>query len=90
MFEDPPQSIPANLMHIADVSLTFKKAGRNVSGLATVTFVDADGRAVAGVLVSGHRSGGATDTDSGITDTSGMVTLAVVPRSGANEGRGGG
>ena len=43
---------------------------------ATVTVVDAQSNPVAGTQVSGHWSGATNDSDSGITDPSGKVTLA--------------
>jgi len=66
------------LMHVAgiEMSLSTKKAGRNVftKALATVTIKDASGN-VAGATVYGSWSGNTADTDSGITGTEGKVTL---------------
>ncbi|MFC2032325.1 S8 family serine peptidase [Chloroflexota bacterium] len=69
----------ANVMHVAsiDMSIATRTAGRNIftSGTATVTVVDANGFPVEGVTVYGQWSGLTSDSDSGITNASGEVTL---------------
>jgi len=71
--------VATNVMHVAsiDMSVTTKTAGRNIftSGIATVIVADANGVPVEGVTVYGHWSGLTSDSDSGITDASGEVTL---------------
>ena len=66
-------------MHVngIDVTYTVKKAGKNTfyTGVAKVTVVDASGQPVEGVTVYGHWSGLTQDSDSGITNASGMVTV---------------
>ena len=62
-------------MHISAIDMSLKEAGPNVNAIATVTIVDALGNPVSGATVSGHWSGATTDTDSGVTDSSGQVKL---------------
>jgi subtilisin family serine protease len=64
-----------NEMHVAEIIMDFKKAGRNTGGIATVTIVDTVGNPIIGAIVSGHWSGAATDTDSGVTDNIGEITF---------------
>ena len=77
--EEPIIEEPANLMHISDITMTLdnKIAGKKTFtwALATVTVVDGDGIAVPNAEVSGSWSGSTSDTDIGITDNSGAVTL---------------
>ena len=56
------------------VSRTFFRSSMYYA-TATVTIVDDDGSPVSGATVSGRWSGAATDSDTGITDSSGRVTL---------------
>jgi len=71
---------PQNVMHIADIQMALKSGGfwflKYTYATATVTVVDAQSNPVAGTQVSGHWSGATNDSDSGITDPSGKVTLA--------------
>jgi len=68
--------LPAGLtMHVARIDMALKTTGVNKSALATVTIVDASGSPVAGATVSGHWSGATGDSDVGLTDASGRVTL---------------
>jgi len=68
--------LPAGLtMHVASIDMALKTAGTNTSGLARVTIADASGNPVAGATVSGHWSGATGDTDIGVTDGAGRVTL---------------
>jgi len=62
-------------IHIEDISMSLKYAGPNVSALATVTVYDADSQPIAGATVYGVWSGLTSDSDSGITDVSGRVTV---------------
>jgi len=66
---------PVNAMHVASIDMGLKTAGINTSALATVTIVDSNGSPVEGVIVSGHWSSATTDSDSGVTDVNGQVTL---------------
>ncbi len=67
------------VMHVAsiDVVLSTRTAGRNkfTKALATVTISDASGNPVEGATVYGSWSGATSDTDSGLTDATGIVTL---------------
>ena len=67
-------------MHVAgiEMSLSTRRAGRNTftSALATVTIVDVGGNPVEGATVYGSWSGATSDTDSGVTDSLGKVTLS--------------
>jgi len=62
-------------MHVESIDMGLKTAGKNVSALATVTIVDELGKAVPGATVSGQWSGATSDSDAGVTDSSGRVTL---------------
>ena len=64
-----------NEMHVAEIIMDFKKAGRNTGGIATVTIVDTVGNPIIGAIVSGYWSGATTDTDSGVTDNIGEITF---------------
>jgi subtilisin family serine protease len=64
-----------NELHVADISMDIKTAGRNTAGVATVTIVDANNNPVFGVTVYGYWSGATSDTDSGLTDGNGLVTM---------------
>jgi hypothetical protein len=62
-------------MHVFDIDMSLKEAGPNVNGIATVTIVDASDAFVSGATVDGHWSDATSDSDSGITDASGQVSL---------------
>lgn len=66
-------------MHVASIEMSTdrRQAGKNtfVWAVATVTIVNASDMPVAGAMVSGHWSDATTDSDSGITDASGVVSL---------------
>jgi len=66
-------------MHVASIemSLSTRKAGRNTftNALATVTILDASNKPVQGATVYASWSGATSDSDSGLTDTQGKVTL---------------
>jgi serine protease len=66
---------PGQMMHIAAIDMALKTAGANTSGLATVTIVDSGNAGVSGASVSGHWSGATSDSDTGLTDSTGRVTL---------------
>jgi len=66
-------------IHVAGIAmeLSTRKAGRNTftKAIATVTIADADGNLVEGATVYASWSGATSDTDSGVTDTTGSVML---------------
>ena len=68
-----------NTMHIdsIDMSLSQRKAGKNIFTHATalITIVDATGAPADGATVGGHWSDVTTDTDSGLTNSTGQVSL---------------
>ena len=70
---------PTLVMHVAsiDMELSTRTAGRKrfTKALAMVTIFDASDNPVAGATVYGSWSGATSDTDSGITDVTGEVTL---------------
>ncbi|MDI6892154.1 MAG: S8 family serine peptidase [Actinomycetota bacterium] len=68
---------PANLMHVAsiDMGLVSRFRGWYYYATATVTVVDASDVPVGGATAYGHWENATTDSDSGITDVSGQVTL---------------
>ena len=69
----------AATMHVASIEmgLDTRPAGRNTftKALATVTISDASGNPVEGATVYGSWSGATSDTDSGVTEAAGEVTL---------------
>jgi hypothetical protein len=71
-----PQGAPPTAMHVADIAMSTKVAGKNVNGIATVTVVDAGGAPVEGATVFGHWSGLTSDSDSGGTVADGTVSLS--------------
>ena len=66
-------------MHADNISMSAYDTtrGRNtfVWALATVTIFDESDKPVEGATVSGHWSGATSDSDSGVTDASGLVSL---------------
>ena len=62
-------------MHVSDIDMSFKTAGINVNAIATVTIVDESEVSVEGATVSGYWSDTTTDTDSGVTNIDGQVSL---------------
>ena len=62
-------------IHVSDIDMSFKTAGPNVNAIATVTIVDSTNKPVEGATVYGHWSDATSDSDSGITDSSGTVSL---------------
>ncbi len=69
---EQPAEVP---MHVASIAMSTKKAGPNVNAIATVTVVDAYDAPVGSATVSGHWSGLTSDSDSGVTDENGSVSL---------------
>lgn len=70
-----PKPTPSNTMHVNNINMSLKTAGPNVNAIATVTIYDANNSPVEGANVSGSWSGLTNDSDSGITNTSGTVSL---------------
>ena len=73
-------SQPVNVyMHVSSIDMSFKTstAGPNIfyTAITAVTIVDASDNPVEGATVFGHWSGATIDTDFGITDASGQVSL---------------
>lgn len=70
---------PTLVMYVAsiDMALSTRTAGKNkfTKALATVTIFDASNNLVEGATVYGSWSGATSDSDSGVTDTNGNVTL---------------
>ena len=64
-----------NTMRAASIDMALKIAGINTRALATITIVAAEGFPIQGVTVSGVWSDAASDSDSGITDANGQVTV---------------
>lgn len=69
-----------NVLHVASIEMhyTERSAGKNTftTALATVTIVDTNDAPVPGATVYGYWSGATADSDSGLTDAAGQVTLA--------------
>ncbi len=67
----------AQTMHVASIEMTLveRYRGWNYYAEATVTIVDANNNSVEGATVSGHWERATTDSDSGVTDVNGEVTL---------------
>lgn len=67
------------IMHVDDITmaLSTRTAGKNkfMQALATVTVVDADNSPVEGATVYGSWSNATSDSDIGVTDSAGEVTL---------------
>ncbi len=66
-----------NTMHVESIEMGILKLywGWRTYGQATVLLHDAKGDPVPGALVNGHWEGATSDTESGTTDTSGMITF---------------
>ena len=65
-----------NTMHVDSINMSLKIAGINTNAIALVTIVDATGAPVEGVTVEGNWSNATSDTDSGVTDTIGQVSVS--------------
>jgi len=74
-----PATTPSNTMHVSSIKVLLKKVtvrpNKFYTAIATVNIVDADGSSVEGATVSGTWSGATSDTDSGVTDGIGQVSL---------------
>jgi hypothetical protein len=69
---------PTNTMHVASIDMSttkYKGRGWFTSATATVTIVDANSDPVNGAEVSGTWTGLTGDSDSGLTDSNGLVAL---------------
>ena len=67
---------PERMMHVEDIVMALKPSARKTQyASATVKIANTPGVVVAGATVSGHWSGLTQDLDSGVTDSSGSVTL---------------
>jgi hypothetical protein len=77
--EEPPgqgQPPPSGgVMHVASIDMALVKTGTKYYAKATVTVVDSNNKPVSGATVYGHWEGATTDSDSGVTDASGKVTV---------------
>ena len=66
-------------MHIHDIAVALDTVNHGpntfINAIAAVTIVDATTKPVGGATVSGHWSGATGDSDSGVTDTYGKVSL---------------
>ena len=62
-------------MHVSSIGMKSKTGGPWGNAIATVTIVDAIGNPVEGATVSGHWSGETSDSDSGVTNVNGEVSL---------------
>jgi subtilisin len=73
------QDASLNVLLVSDISMSLgtRKSGPNtfVWGIAQITVVDGNGQAVAGATVSGNWQVATTDSDTGITDNNGAVSL---------------
>ncbi len=73
------EEVPANTMHIGSIVMSADNTtrGRNtfVWAVATVTIFDESNNPVEGATVSGYWSGATSDSDSGVTDASGEISL---------------
>lgn len=70
------------VMHVSNIVLSTVKSGKKYSGVATVTVVDATGRAVSGATVTGSFSGYFTGSYSAVTNTSGVATVKSAAKPG--------
>lgn len=68
-----PVAVPT--MHVADIKMNLVSRGWSTYATATVAIVDASGNPVSGATVSGQWSGATSDSDSGVTNGNGKVTL---------------
>jgi len=74
-----PETTPSNIMHVTDITMSTKTVthGKNIfaNAIATVTIFDANDNPVGGANVFGSWSDATSDSDSGVTDASGQVSL---------------
>jgi thermitase len=69
-------SASVNKMRVESIDMELNARGAFTYATATVTVVDAGGNPVPGATVSGHWSVATSDSDSGLTDNNGQVSLA--------------
>lgn len=62
-------------MYVNDIAMSYKKAGSNYSGIATVWIMDDTGANVDEAAVYGTWSGATSESQSGLTNSSGKVTF---------------
>jgi len=67
---------PTLVVHVDDIAIATKTAGPNITAIAKVIVVDAGNIPVGGATVSGVWSGLTSDTDAGVTDVDGSVSLS--------------
>jgi subtilisin family serine protease len=72
---DGVKTPPSGEMHVANIDMSSKAKGPWVNAIATVKIVDADDSSVEGATVYGSWSDVTSDSDFGITDASGTVSL---------------
>jgi len=77
---DTTPPVPTNTMHVDNITVSTdsRSAGPKntfVWAVATVTIVDNSGNSVEGATVSGYWSNATRDSDSGVTDANGQVSL---------------
>ena len=70
-----PTDAPSSDIYVYDISMSAKQAGPNTSAIATVWIKDSSGNDVANATVNGDWTGLVTGSSSGITDSSGKVSL---------------
>ncbi|HUV40321.1 MAG TPA: choice-of-anchor Q domain-containing protein, partial [Sedimentisphaerales bacterium] len=70
------------VMYVNDITMSYKKAGINYSGKATVLIKDEDTFNVEGATVYGNWSGAVSEPDQGTTGSDGKVTLESSKVSG--------
>lgn len=71
--ESPPP--PTGTMHVKSIDMSSKTKGSLVNAIAIVTIFDVSNNTVEGATVYGHWSGATIDTDSGVTNADGKVSL---------------
>lgn len=80
-------SASVNKMHVSSIVMELKAVRpASTRATATVTVVDADGNPVSGATVYGSWTGATTNDSSGVTDSSGQVTLQSSPVKKAKSG----
>lgn len=80
---NPPTT---NALHVGSITMSLSTNSGYTRAQAVITILDAGGRPVSGATVSGRWSGATNDSDTGVTDASGRVTVQsnriYRPRSG--------
>ena len=67
---------PAQIIHVSRIDMSVQTQGPNKYAVAKVTIVNSSNNPVLGATVSGHWSGLTSDSDSGVTDSNGQVSLS--------------